>query len=156
MSGMNLFNSGNTTAVSGTALASSIAKHQTVVYGDALDTINLGAGWTVSGTVVSYNGHNLAVYNSNTSAAQVLVETEMQLDVNHALVLGSSTLQSSANLFSSLSSNYGTILDLTATATTNIGSYGVSLLPGWTSVDPGNSWLGVTDPNTTESLNFGV
>ncbi len=79
MSGMNLFNSGNTTLVSGTALASSIAKHQTVVYGDALDLVNLGAGWTNSGTVVSYNGRNLAVYNSDTSAAQVLVETATQV-----------------------------------------------------------------------------
>ena len=78
MSGMNLFNSGNTTLVSGTALSTTVSKHQTLVYGDASDTINLGYGWTNTGTVVSYNGHSLAVYNSNTSAAQVMVETTVR------------------------------------------------------------------------------
>jgi Ca2+-binding RTX toxin-like protein len=72
--GMNLINIGNTTLVSGTALSTIVAKHQTLVYGDALDTVNLGAGWSNSGTVVTYNGHNLAVYNNDFSAAQVLVE----------------------------------------------------------------------------------
>jgi hypothetical protein len=78
MAGMNLFNSGNTSTVSGAALASSIAKHQVAVYGDALDTVNIGAaGWTNTGTVVSYNGHNLVVYDNNTSATQLYIEQAM-------------------------------------------------------------------------------
>lgn len=77
MSGMNVFNSGNTTAVGGTALAASIARHQVAVYGDAFDTVNIGTGWTNTGTVVGYAGHNLVVYNSNTSAAQILIEQAM-------------------------------------------------------------------------------
>ena len=67
---MNLFNSGNRSAVSGTALATSIAKHQLAIYGDALNTVNMGvAGWTNSGKLVSYSSHNLVVFDSNTSAA---------------------------------------------------------------------------------------
>jgi len=85
MSGMNLFNSGNTAAVSGPALAASIAKHQLAIYGDALDTATIGAaGWTDTGTVVSYDGHNLVVYDSNTSAAQLYIEQAM-VTASHVL-----------------------------------------------------------------------
>ena len=86
MAGMNLFNSGNTTSGSGAALASSVARHQVVVYGDASDTINLGMGWSNSGTVVSYNGHNLAVYNGDPSNSQILVETSVQTVYQTAIV----------------------------------------------------------------------
>ena len=43
-SGMNSFNSGNTTWVSGTVLSTLIAKQQMVIYGEALDTVHIGAG----------------------------------------------------------------------------------------------------------------
>jgi RTX calcium-binding nonapeptide repeat (4 copies)/FG-GAP-like repeat/FG-GAP repeat len=84
MSGMNVFNSGNTSAVGGTALAASIAKHQVAVYGDALDTVSIGAGWTNTATVVGYAGHNLVVYNSNTSAAQMFIEQTI-VNASHVL-----------------------------------------------------------------------
>jgi DNA-binding transcriptional regulator of glucitol operon len=79
MSGMNLFNSGNTALVSGTALAASVAKHQVAIYGDALDTLNLGPanGWSNSGNVVSYNGHNLVVYNNTNTTVQLLIDQAM-------------------------------------------------------------------------------
>ncbi len=78
MAGMNLFNKGDTTAISGTAPAVSVAKHQVAVFGDAQDTVNIGAaGWTNTGTVVGYGGHNLVVFNNNTSAAQLLIEQAM-------------------------------------------------------------------------------
>ena len=41
---MNSFNSGNTTWVSGTVLSTLIAKQQMVIYGEALDTVHIGAG----------------------------------------------------------------------------------------------------------------
>jgi hypothetical protein len=87
MSGMNLFNSSTTTAVSGTALAATVAKHQVAVFGDALDTVHIGSlsAWTNSGTVVSYAGHNLEVYNSSTSAAQLLIEQAM-VNANHVVI----------------------------------------------------------------------
>ncbi|PIT80998.1 hypothetical protein B9Z41_00075 [Limnohabitans sp. JirII-31] len=72
---MNVFNSSNTTYVSGTALAASIAKVQTMIWGDAGDTLNIGiTGWTKLDTVVSYQGHTLNVYNSTSYAAQLLIE----------------------------------------------------------------------------------
>lgn len=55
------------------------------IYGDALDTANIGAAdWTNSGTVVSYAGHNLVVYNSNTSATQLYIEQAM-VTASHVL-----------------------------------------------------------------------
>lgn len=77
MAGMNLLNSSTTTAVSGPALASVVAKHQVAVFGDAQDTLHIGTGWTNSGTVVSYNGHDLAVYDNSNGAAQLLIEQAM-------------------------------------------------------------------------------
>ncbi|RFO96304.1 hypothetical protein DIC66_13405 [Rhodoferax lacus] len=75
MSGMNVFNSGNTSLVSGAALASTVSRHQLAVFGNTSDTLSIDAsGWTNTGTVVSYNGHTLAVYNNSNSASQLLVE----------------------------------------------------------------------------------
>ena len=75
MAGMNIFNSGNTSLVSGTALGASVSRHQVAVWGDAQDSVSLGlADWTHTDTVVTYAGHTLVVYDHNTSAAQVLVE----------------------------------------------------------------------------------
>ena len=82
MSGMNIFNSSNTTLVSGNALGAQVGKHQVMVMGDALDTADIGlaASWSNSGTVVSYLGANYAVYDAkNSVAAQLLVQTQMQV-----------------------------------------------------------------------------
>ncbi len=85
MSGMNVFNSSDTTAVSGPGIGATVAKHQLAVFGDASDFVNIGvSGWSNTGTVVSYAGHNLVVYNSNTSAAQLLVEQAM-VTASHVL-----------------------------------------------------------------------
>jgi hypothetical protein len=79
MSGMNVFNSSNTSLVSGTALDAAVAKHQVAIYGDAADSLNLGAatGWSSTGNVVSYNGHNLVVYNNTNTAVQLLIDQAM-------------------------------------------------------------------------------
>ena len=37
------------------------------------------------GTLVNYNGHDLVVYNSNTSAAQLLIEQAM-VTANHVVI----------------------------------------------------------------------
>ena len=81
LSGGNLFNSG-TTSSSGTSATSA---KQLAVLGDAQDTLHIGTGWTNSGTLVNYNGHDLVVYNSNTSAAQLLVEQAM-VNANHVVI----------------------------------------------------------------------
>jgi hypothetical protein len=70
---VNLFSTDTTTA------------KQLAVLGDAKDTVNIGAGWTNSGTVVSYAGHDLVVYNSSTGAAQLLIEQAM-VTANHVVI----------------------------------------------------------------------
>jgi hypothetical protein len=78
MSEMNVFNSLNTSAVSGPPLGATVTKHQLAVYGDALDSVSIGiSAWTNTGTVLNYAGHSMVVYNNNTSAAQLLVEQAM-------------------------------------------------------------------------------
>ncbi len=65
LSGGNLFSNSDTSA------------KQLAVLGGAQDTVQIGTGWTNSGTVVNYAGHDLVVYNSNTSAVQLLIEQAM-------------------------------------------------------------------------------
>lgn len=77
LSGGNLFNGGTSNS------ASSVK--QLAVLGDAQDTLHIGTGWTNSGTLVNYNGHDLVVYNSNTSAAQLLIEQAM-VNANHVVI----------------------------------------------------------------------
>ena len=73
LSGGNLFSNGDTSA------------KQLAVLGDAQDTVQIGTGWTNSGTVVHYAGHDLVVYNSTTSAAQLLIEQAM-VNANHVVI----------------------------------------------------------------------
>ncbi len=73
LSGGNLFNSGSSNSASNSATSAK----QLAVLGDAQDTLHIGTGWTNSGTVVHYAGHDLVVYNSNTSAVQLLIEQAM-------------------------------------------------------------------------------
>jgi hypothetical protein len=73
LSGGNLFNRGSTSA------------KQLAVLGGAQDTVQIGTGWTNSGTVVHYAGHDLVVYNSNTSAAQLLIEQAM-VNAHHVVM----------------------------------------------------------------------
>jgi len=73
LSGANIFNSSNTTG----GLSAVVSKTQLMVRGDASDTVNLGlAGWTAGGTI-TYAGANYTVYDSNTVAAQLLVQQGM-------------------------------------------------------------------------------
>ena len=81
LSGGNLFNSGTTSSSS----TSATSAKQLAVLGDAQDTLHIGTGWTNSGTLVNYNGHDLVVYNSNTSAAQLLIEQTM-VNANHVVI----------------------------------------------------------------------
>lgn len=87
MSGENLFNSTNTTAVSGTGIGTSVAKHQVMITGTALDTANIAlASWTNSNTVVAFEGHNYVVYNANSSvAAQLLIDQAIVNAAGHVL-----------------------------------------------------------------------
>ena len=83
LSGGNLFNSG--TSTSNSASNSATSAKQLAVLGDAQDTLHIGTGWTNSGTLVNYNGHDLVVYNSNTSAVQLLIEQAM-VTANHVVI----------------------------------------------------------------------
>jgi hypothetical protein len=87
MSGENLFNSTNTTAVSGTGIGATVAKHQVMITGTALDTANIALStWTVSNTIVSFEGHNYVVYNANGSvAAQLLIDQAMVTAAGHVI-----------------------------------------------------------------------
>ncbi len=91
MTGMNVFNSSNTSAASGSALGTSVVKHQLMVWGDASDhlTLNLSSGWTVSvsQTAIAYQGHTMAVYNASNgiTAVQLLVDQQMALANNPLL-----------------------------------------------------------------------
>ena len=73
MSGMNLFNNGS----GWTGLGASVAKHQVVVDGDAGDTANLAGGWTDTGTTATYGANTYQIYNASSSAAQILVDTDI-------------------------------------------------------------------------------
>jgi len=75
LSGGNLFSTSN----------SDTSAKQLAVLGDAQDTVQIGTGWTNSGTVVHYAGHDLVVYNSNTSAAQLLIEQAM-VNAHHVVM----------------------------------------------------------------------
>ena len=87
MSGMNVFNTSNTTAVSGTSLGASVAKHQVMVTGDARDSVNINLtnDWTRTDTVVAYGTHNYSVYNANAGAAQLLIDQQIANATSHVL-----------------------------------------------------------------------
>ncbi len=86
MAGMNLCNTSNGwTAVVGTALAASVAKHQLVVTGGASDAVDVDTNqWTrvmsgANAATVTNGGQTFEVWNHNTSAAQLLVQSGMQV-----------------------------------------------------------------------------
>ncbi len=87
MSGDNVFNSTNTTPVSGTAIGATVAKHQVMITGDATDTANItAADWTQSTTVVGFEGHNYVVFNANNGvAAQLLIDQAMVNASGHVI-----------------------------------------------------------------------
>ena len=79
MTGMNVFNGGNTSSSSGAPLGASVAMHQLMVWGDATDVVNIGlADWTksVTNTAITYSGHTLVAYNYTTAGvyAQLLID----------------------------------------------------------------------------------
>ena len=86
MAGMNFFTTSNTTAVSGSSLGASVAKHQLMITGGAEDYANIGvSNWTLSTTVVTYGSRNYKVYNANSSVyAQVLVDQNI-VNAGHVL-----------------------------------------------------------------------
>ncbi len=73
LSGVNVFNTGNSTA------------KQLAVLGDAQDMLQIGAGWTNSGMVLNYAGHDLAVYDNSTGEAQLLIE-QVMLNAHHVMM----------------------------------------------------------------------
>jgi VCBS repeat-containing protein len=82
MTGMNVFNSSNTSSSAGTALASSVPMHQLMIWGDATDVVTIGLGsWVKStnNTAITYGGHTMAAYTYNSSSiyAQLLVDTNI-------------------------------------------------------------------------------
>jgi hypothetical protein len=87
MSGMNLFNTSNTVAVSGTSLGASVAKHQLMITGGSEDYANIGtSNWTLSTTVVTYGGRTYKVYDANSSvAAQLLIDQSIVNNAGHVL-----------------------------------------------------------------------
>jgi VCBS repeat-containing protein len=87
MSGDNVFNSTTTTAVSGTGIGATVAKHQVMITGDASDTANItAADWTQSTTVVGFEGHNYVVFNANNGvAAQLLIDQAMVNASGHVI-----------------------------------------------------------------------
>jgi hypothetical protein len=70
---------------SGKNVAGNETSYQLMLFGDAQDTVQIGTGWTNSGTVVNYAGHDLVVYNSNTSAVQLLIDQAM-VNANHVVI----------------------------------------------------------------------
>jgi hypothetical protein len=77
MSGMNLFNSSN----GWTGLSAAVAKHQLLVTGGANDQLELTANWTAEGTQVTDGVNNYIVYNHNSVAAQLLVDSAMNVSL---------------------------------------------------------------------------
>ncbi|CAD5371029.1 hypothetical protein RA210_U140033 [Rubrivivax sp. A210] len=76
LAGMNLFNDGN----GGTGLGAAVARHQLLVDGDAGDVLNASGTWNDAGTITA-GGQTYAVYNDTTSAAQLLVDTDITRNI---------------------------------------------------------------------------
>ena len=87
MAGMNSFNTGNgwNNVGVGTVLSSKVQKHQLAIVGGSMDTLNIIGSWTLQSGQVSnrFNGISSTynVYNSNTSATQLLVDTNLQVPI---------------------------------------------------------------------------
>ncbi|MCX8518791.1 MAG: FG-GAP-like repeat-containing protein, partial [Methylophilaceae bacterium] len=86
MAGMNSFNTSNSWSNlgGGTALSTSVQKHQLLIDGTALDTVVPIDSWTFSGQVsnsVSGISKDYNVYTRATSAAQLLVGANIQVPV---------------------------------------------------------------------------
>jgi hypothetical protein len=77
-SSTNVWNSGNTTTISGAGLAANVSKTQILVDGDASDKVTLTdlANWSTAGTVGN-GAHTYTVYNHATQAAQMLIDTHL-------------------------------------------------------------------------------
>ena len=76
MSGMNNFNLGNGWSnITGTALTTSVARHQVAAMGTALDKVDIGT--KVAGSNVSDGVNTYDAWNHNTSAAQLLMQENM-------------------------------------------------------------------------------
>jgi hypothetical protein len=86
MSGLNLFNTNNGWANlnGGTALSSSVARHQITIEGTSLDSVDLVDGngtsaWTNAGSVNNNVGIIFNVWNHNSAAAQILIQQNVQV-----------------------------------------------------------------------------
>jgi alpha-tubulin suppressor-like RCC1 family protein len=73
IAGMNLFNSGNGWA----GLGAQVQRHQLVVDGDTGDFVQINGAWTNTGSTVSNGGRSYAVFNANSAAAQLLIDTSV-------------------------------------------------------------------------------
>jgi hypothetical protein len=67
-------------------VSASLLAHSTE-RGTALDTANITlASWTISNTIVAFEGHNYVVYNANSSvAAQLLIDQAIVNAAGHVL-----------------------------------------------------------------------
>ncbi len=86
MSSLNLFNTNNGWANlnGGTALSSSVPRHQITIEGTSLDSVDLVDGngtsaWTNAGSVTNILGTIYNVWNHNTAAAQILIQQNVQV-----------------------------------------------------------------------------
>ncbi|PUE29961.1 hypothetical protein B9Z39_00005, partial [Limnohabitans sp. JirII-29] len=90
MAGMNVFNLSTSGLGSsgGTALGGSVAMHQLMIWGDATDYVTLGvANWTKSttNTAITYGGHTMTVYTSNSGYAQLLIDNNIVNASGHVI-----------------------------------------------------------------------
>jgi hypothetical protein len=111
MAGQNLYNTSNGwSVVSGTGFGAVNTRHQWLIEGDSLDTVNATDIWVNAG-VVSKGGSNYTVYNSSEGFSQLLVRQGVQIgftvsnlpDVN----LGSVTMGSGGFVINGASANDG-------------------------------------------------
>lgn len=89
MSGMNQFNDGN----GWTGLGASVGRHQLVIDGDGGDLVtNVLSGWTVTGTTVTNGSNSYDVYNSTSTLAQLLINSNVAISTvssaNNDLITG--------------------------------------------------------------------
>jgi hypothetical protein len=80
MAGMNLFNTGNDwDNETGTEFAAAVNKHQLVVQGTALDTLDIDTTQWATSSSVRNAGVIYDIWNHNTSATQLLVQQGVQV-----------------------------------------------------------------------------
>ncbi|MFM9969186.1 MAG: putative Ig domain-containing protein [Burkholderiales bacterium] len=111
MAGDNSFNN----VSFGTGLGATVARHQLVIDGNAGDSVVLSdaADWTRQGSPIINGANSYKVFNHNSAAAQVLVDTDVTINLAqvNAAPTGALNITGTATQGQTLTASIGTLVD---------------------------------------------